>query len=176
MTSPEPRLFGPERFRKLKPLAALPALFAVYALGRFALRYDLATLPAGQFQLAPAILPGARFICIPVGEETPLGRGSIVEYSATDGPRFSRIVGVAGDVLAWRPRTKGGFELWIGETPTGVVTAKEPLSALPSGPLDSERFVVLDHDPDVGGDDSRVLGPLTRSAILRKAIFTGFGS
>lgn len=172
-----PRIpFSSERLRRLRMLTVLPALFALFALGRFAWRYDFVEVPAGHFQLSPAVRPGARLLCVAIDAGTTLGRGTLVEIAAPSGPRFSRIAAIPGGRLEWVERGRGDVELTVDGESVGYRRKADLPSPVPAGAVPEDRYLVL--DPDVYGDpeDSRAAGLLPRSALLRKVIFTGFGS
>lgn len=165
-----------ERVRKLRVLAVIPALFAIFALGRFVRRYDFVAVPPGHFQLSPAFRPGARFLCVAIEDGTTLGVGSLVEISAPSGQRFSRLAAVPGGRLAWIDR-KGDFvELTVDGDPVGYRRKRESPSPVSESVVPQGRYLVL--DPDVYGEpeDSRRLGLVPRADLRRKVIFTGFGS
>lgn len=184
MTSARPERAGPRANRAATPASAYRAfrflhlggaLAVVGALAWIGLRYDRVATPSNARHLEPVASPGATLWCVAIDEATPLGPGALVEYAGPAGARFSRIAAAPGDVLAWRTLADGGASCEVDGRALGWKVPRGTPPPLAAGPLPPGVFVLLDPSGDDGAD-SRALGAIPRSRLLRKVVFAGWGS
>ena len=163
---------------RLLSLASGVAVFAsLVGFGWFVYRYDVETLPAAESsRLAPFVEPGANVVLVDVGDETPLGVGSLIEIETGGADeasrRFTRIAACEGATIAIVPGAKGGFDLKIDGKATEVFGYRDDSAPGLAGPIPANRFLAVDPNPKEASGYVRLVD---RSAIKRKIVFAGWG-
>ncbi len=165
-------------------ILGISAAVLILGLAMFAWRYDVESLDAGAAGVRGLIRSGAVVVFGPVDEDAALGEGSLVEAVVVNGQPgggegegargriLSRIAAGPGQLIRLEPRSGGRTEILIDGRRTWALLepAAGSTGPLREGPVPEGTYLLLNPDPDAPAVDSRQLGCIPRSAIVRKVL------